>query len=119
MTSRALSLLALGLAVPVLGMHVVLKRQIKPEDLAKMSSFATTPTQWQGRIAPDFKLPLLEDGTFQLSEHVGKEVVVLNFFATWCGPCREEMPELARFHAQNAARPVRLGAVGAGGKGGG
>jgi thiol-disulfide isomerase/thioredoxin len=111
MTSRALCLLALGLAIPMQGLHVALKRQIKPEDLAKVSSFATRPTQWQGRIAPDFNLPGLDGGSFQLSEHVGKEVVVLNFFATWCGPCREEMPELARFHAQNAARPVRLVAI--------
>jgi len=111
MTSRALSLITLALAVPVLGMHVALKRQFKPEDLAQMASIATRPSQWEGRIAPEFELPQLDGESFRLSDHVGKEVVVLNFFATWCGPCREEMPELERFQGQNAARPVRLVAI--------
>jgi thiol-disulfide isomerase/thioredoxin len=108
MTSRTLCLLALGLALPMQGLHVALKRQIKPEEIAKMASLATAPTQWQGKVAPDFELPELGGGAFRLSDHVGQEVVVLNFFATWCGPCREEMPELARFHERNGSRKVTL-----------
>ena len=42
---------------------------------------------------PDFALPTLSGGTFRLSEQRGR-VVVLNMWATWCGPCRAEMPEL-------------------------
>jgi peroxiredoxin len=108
MTSRTLCLLALGLAVPMQGLHVALKRQLKPEDIAQMGSSATVPNQWQGKVAPDFELPELAGGTFKLSDHVGREIVVLNFFATWCGPCREEMPELARFHERNGSRHVTL-----------
>jgi peroxiredoxin len=111
MTSRVLGLIALGSAVPLLGMHWALKRQVKPEDVAHLTRFVSRPTQWQGRVAPSFELPTLEGETFRLADHVGREVVVLNFFATWCGPCREEMPELARFHAKNASRPVRLVAI--------
>lgn len=49
--------------------------------------------------APDFTLPTLEGGTFDLSEHRG-EVVVLNFWATWCGPCRIEIPDFVRLQEE-------------------
>ena len=45
--------------------------------------------------APDFSLKG-EDGTsYRLSDYIGK-VVILNFWATWCPPCREEMPSMER-----------------------
>lgn len=46
-----------------------------------------------GQPAPDFRLPLLDEGIFALQEARG-EVVVVNFWASWCPPCKEEMPDL-------------------------
>lgn len=46
-----------------------------------------------GKVAPDFKLPDLEDKQVRLSDFRGK-VVFLNFWATWCKPCKEEMPSM-------------------------
>jgi thiol-disulfide isomerase/thioredoxin len=45
--------------------------------------------------APDFTLTNLDGKTHSLAEHRGK-IVVLNFWATWCLPCREEMPMLSK-----------------------
>src|SRR5918998_6956515 len=48
--------------------------------------------------APELSLPQLDgEGERSLSDYRGK-VVVLNFWASWCGPCREESPLLQRWH---------------------
>ena len=46
--------------------------------------------------ASDFELEALDGGEFRLSDHRGR-YVILNFWASWCGPCRAEIPELKAF----------------------
>lgn len=57
------------------------------------------PSTEIGRAAPDFVLQKLGGGTLRLSDLQGKTVLI-NFWATWCGPCREEMPHLVKVYDQ-------------------
>ena len=59
--------------------------------------------------APDFALRTLAGPNLRLQEQRGK-VVMINFWATWCGPCRQEMPHLSRLYDKyRAAGFVLLG----------
>ncbi|MEN2766342.1 TlpA family protein disulfide reductase [Ornithinibacillus xuwenensis] len=51
----------------------------------------------KGDAAPDFELEMINGKKVKLSELKGKKVLV-NFWATWCPPCKEEMPELQQFY---------------------
>jgi len=52
-----------------------------------------------GETAPDFTLPALTQGSVSLHDF-SRQVVVLNFWATWCPPCVEETPSLEKFAEQ-------------------
>jgi peroxiredoxin len=56
-------------------------------------------------VPADFSLPALDGGTIRLADFRGK-TVVLNFWASWCVPCLEEMPELESFHQNHRSGDV-------------
>ncbi|MFZ3072896.1 MAG: TlpA disulfide reductase family protein [Thermodesulfobacteriota bacterium] len=74
---------------------------------AKKSNFELVVA---GTQAIDFQLPDLDGKTRSLGEFKGK-VVFLNFWATWCKPCEEEMPSMEQLYAALKGKPFEIVAV--------
>jgi cytochrome c biogenesis protein CcmG, thiol:disulfide interchange protein DsbE len=85
-----LSLVFLGVIVVGLALGWILRTQ--PVDVAQVD-----------RPAPGFRVELLDGDHFDLDEHmaVTPKVVVVNLWASWCIPCRTEMPEISAFALAN------------------
>ncbi|MGD9933082.1 MAG: TlpA family protein disulfide reductase [Dehalococcoidia bacterium] len=66
------------------------------------------PSAEVGRAAPDFRLAALEGDPVQLTQFRGQYVLV-NFWASWCGPCRGETPDLVSLSQRTEGRLVVIG----------
>jgi cytochrome c biogenesis protein CcmG/thiol:disulfide interchange protein DsbE len=93
--------IALAIAVVIGGLFVVLAG-------AKADTSDPTTGYLVGRPAPSVQSTTLDGATFDLGRRKGSWVV-LNFFDSTCGPCRQEHPELVKF-AEQQAQPGALGA---------
>lgn len=64
-----------------------------------------------GKDAPDFTAPLLSGKEVTLSDHKGSDVVILDFWATWCPPCKKAMPKLEAIAEKYSGKSVAVYAV--------
>lgn len=60
-----------------------------------------------GEMAPEFRIRLFDGSRVTLEDYRGK-VLVINYWATWCGPCKAEMPMMSAFHARNKDRGFEI-----------
>lgn len=88
----------IGVALPIIGL-LAYGMTTDPREL---------PSTLPGKTAPDFTLAVMDaPDTVRLSEHRG-EVVVVNFWASWCLSCRDEHSDLSSTAEAYAARGVRF-----------
>ncbi len=92
-----LAIAGLVLALAVAGL-LLTQKDTKNESSSKSSSGTK-------EAAPNFTLTLINNGNFHLGDHKGKPVLI-NFFASWCLPCREEAPVLEKIAHEYGSKSV-------------
>ena len=83
--------------------HVILL----PEKQGEASQEGGELPQMRGKAAPSFALTSLDGKKVSLADYKGRPVLV-NFWATWCGPCKVEMPWFEQFRKQYAAQGFEI-----------
>ena len=94
-------LVAMALVVGVIVTVLVFPREQSPQQSDVGSA------QFVGKLAPDFRLPTLDGAEVSLSQFRGQPMVI-NFWASWCLPCREEMPKLVQSYEAHKAEGFML-----------
>jgi peroxiredoxin len=99
--------IAIVVLIALLGVAIVqaMDKKSEPDNLSQEA--ANMGGLKVGAKAPDFELKTLTGETVKLSDLKGKNVM-LNFWATWCPPCKAEMPAMEQFHKEAGDKVVIL-----------
>jgi peroxiredoxin len=99
--------IAVVVLIALLGVAIVQAMDKKAEPEIVSQEAANMGGLKVGAKAPDFELKTLAGDTVKLSDLKGKKVM-LNFWATWCPPCKAEMPAMEEFHKEAGDEVVIL-----------
>jgi thiol-disulfide isomerase/thioredoxin len=85
-----------------------LKHAVEPSYLSASGAQNTgLDSALVGEMAPDFTLKLMQGGDFHLADQKGK-IIILDFWATWCGPCMQAMPQVVGVAREFEGQQVEL-----------
>jgi peroxiredoxin len=87
-------------AIVVLGLFTILITW-RVKRLEKSVLERTSASAMISKRAPEFTLPALSGDTVSLADYRGKKTVVVSYWASWCGPCKVELPELREFYKRH------------------
>lgn len=116
MSDKKLRVSLLLLVLAVLSFHYAYKERPDEKQVRDISRSIAKAAYWTGKYPPDFTATALDGSAVALADQIGRKAIVLNFFATWCEPCVEEMPELNRYYLAHRDEDFLLVAIDAGEK---
>src|ERR1044072_189517 len=106
-TGRIIATVVVGVLVATIG-YTLLTGHSDVKTDSKLVLPGTPVSDPGSQIAPpDYDVPTIDGRTIKLSDYLGK-VLVMDFWATWCPPCRQETPQLARIAREHQARGVEV-----------